>query len=161
MAAGVSLRSERFEEFQTRINENCKLTEADLVRKVRIDMRLPLSYVTEDFVESLHILEPFGTGNPSPLFAQSGLKVLQMRVLGQKRNAVRLLLEDEGTRMDAVWFGSADDMEDYIRTVSGEDTLARLRLGMENRLRLAVTYHPEINEFRGVRNVQIRIVNYR
>ena len=84
-----------------------------------------------------------------------------MRVLGQKRNAVRLLLEDEGTRMDAVWFGSANDMEDYIRTVSGEDTLARLRLGMENRLRLAVTYHPEINEFRGVRNVQIRIVNYR
>ena len=161
MAAGVSLRRDRLEEFQSRINENCMLTETDLVRKVRIDMRLPLSYVTEDFIESLHILEPFGTGNPSPLFAQSSLKVLQMRVLGQKRNAVRLLLEDEGTRMDAVWFGSADDMEDYIRTVSGEDTLARLRLGMENRLRLAVTYHPEINEFHGVRNVQIRIVNYR
>lgn len=161
MAAGVSLRRDRLEEFKSRINENCMLTETDLVRKVRIDMRLPLSYVTEDFIESLHILEPFGTGNPSPLFAQSNLKVLQMRVLGQKRNAVRLLLEDEGTRMDAVWFGSADDMEDYIRTVSGEDTLARLRLGMENRLRLAVTYHPEINEFRGVRNVQIRIVNYR
>ena len=131
------------------------------MRKVRIDMRLPLSYVTEDFIRSLHILEPFGTGNPSPAFCAEQSEGPSDASLGQKRNAVQLLLEDEGTRMDAVWFGPADDMEDYIRTVSGEDTLARLRLGMENRLRLAVTYHPEINEFRGVRNVQIRIVNYR
>lgn len=161
MAAGVSLRRERLEELRRRINEECTLTAKDLTRKVRIDMRLPLSYVTEEFVQSLHILEPFGTGNPSPLFAQSGLKVLRMQVLGQRRNAVRMLLEDEGTRMDAVWFGDASLLEEYIREQYSEETLARLRLGRDNDLRLAVAYHPEINEFRGIRTVQIRISNYR
>ena len=38
--------------------------------------------------------------------------------------------------------------------------MARLKLGADNDLRLAVTYQPQINEFRGVRSVQIHIVNY-
>ena len=160
MAAGVSLRKERLDEFRRRINENCTLTEEDLIKKVKIDMRLPLSYITEDFVSSLKSLEPFGPGNRAPLFAQSGLRVLQMRVLGQKRNAVKFLLEDGGTRMEALWFGDASVMEEFIRKKAGEEALARIRLGTENDLRLAITYHPDINEFRGVRNVQVRIVNY-
>jgi single-stranded-DNA-specific exonuclease len=83
-----------------------------------------------------------------------------MRVLGQKRNAVKFLLEDGGTRMEALWFGDASVMEEFIRKKAGEEALARIRLGAENDLRLAITYHPDINEFRGVRNVQVRIVNY-
>ena len=160
MAAGVTLRKDRLEEFRRRINENCTLSDQDLVRKVRIDMRLPLSCVTEDFTDSLRILEPFGPGNPAPLFAQSNLKVLRMRVLGEKRNAVKFLLEDNGVRMEAIWFGNADDMEDFIRRKGGEESMARLKSGAENDLRLAVTYHPDINEFRGMRTVQVRIVNF-
>lgn len=161
MAAGVSLRKERLDELRLRINENCLLTDEDLVKKVRIDMRLPLSYITEDFVESLRILEPFGPGNRSPLFAQSNLKILQMRILGEKRNAVRFLLEDSGTRMEALWFGDASVMEQYLAQKGGAQALARLKLGAENDLRLAVTYQPQINEFRGLRTLQIHIVNYR
>ena len=161
MAAGVTLMKENLKELRQRINEKCTLTDADLIRKVRIDMRLPFAYVTEDFVESLHILEPYGPGNRGPLFAQSNLKVLQMRVLGEKRNAVRLLLEDDGTRMEAVWFGDAAVMEEYLTQKAGPQTMARLKLGAENDLRLAVTYQAQINEYRGVRSVQIHIVNYR
>ena len=160
MAAGVTLRKDRLAELRHRINDNCTLTDEDLIKKVRIDMRLPFSYVTEDFVESLHILEPFGPGNRGPLFAQSNLKVLQIRVLGEKRNAVRLLLEDNGTRMDALWFGDAGVMEEYLTQKAGAQAMARLKLGADNDLRLAVTYQPQINEFRGVRSVQIHIVNY-
>ncbi len=161
MAAGVSLRADRLEEFRTRINEGCTLTEEDLVKKVRIDMRLPFSYVTEAFTDSLRILEPYGPGNRAPLFAQSNLKVLRMQILGQNRNAVKLLLDDQGKRIDALWFGDADWMEEYLRNKCGEEAFARMKIGADNDLRLAVTYHPDINEFRGMRSVQIRIVNFR
>lgn len=161
MAAGVSIRRNRLEELRRRLNADCALTEEDLVKKVRIDMRLPLSYVSEDLVNALRILEPFGTGNRSVLFAQSGLKALRMRVLGQKRNAVKFLLDDQGTRMEAMWFGDASLMESWLEEKYGETELARLKLGEENNIRLAVCYVPEINEFRGVRTVQIRIAHFR
>ena len=161
MAAGISIRRDRLEELRRRLNADCALTEEDLVKKVRIDMRLPLSYVSEDLVNALRILEPFGTGNRSVLFAQSGLKALRMRVLGQKRNAVKFLLDDQGTRMEAMWFGDASRMESWLEEKYGETELARLKLGEENNIRLAVCYVPEINEFRGVRTVQIRIAHFR
>ena len=84
-----------------------------------------------------------------------------MRVLGQKRNAVKFLLDDQGTRMEALWFGDAAWMEEYLTSRFGQTQVARLKLGEENDIRLAVCYIPEINEFRGIRTVQVRIAHIR
>ena len=53
MAAGVSMIEENVEIFRKKLNENCTLTEEDLEEKVHIDIALPLSHVTMQFVEEL------------------------------------------------------------------------------------------------------------
>lgn len=67
MAAGLSLAKENIEELRRRLNENCPLTEEDFTPKVHIDIALPMSYVSEGFIQELELLAPYGTGNPKPV----------------------------------------------------------------------------------------------
>ena len=58
--------------------------------KVSIDMELPFAQVTEEFIKELELLEPFGKGNPKPVFAQRQVEVLAARLIGKKRNMLRM-----------------------------------------------------------------------
>lgn len=146
MAAGVSMPEEHVEKFRKRLNELCTLTEKDLTEVVRIDIAMPFSYVSERLVEELSLLEPFGKGNSKPVFAAKGVQVLEPRVLGKNQNVLRLKLKDEsGTTMDGIYF--SDQMNEVLKT-------------MQQKPRLAFLYYPEINEFRGQRTLQLRILDY-
>ena len=83
MAAGLSMREEDVEPFRQKINEICTLTEDDLQEKIHIDVPMPVSYVSFRLVEELELLEPFGTGNSKPVFAQKDLKFVSARALGK------------------------------------------------------------------------------
>ena len=146
MAAGVSMPENHVEKFRERLNELCTLTEKDLTEVVRIDIAMPFSYVSERLVEELSLLEPFGKGNTKPVFAAKGVQVLETRVLGKNQNVLRLKLKDEsGTTMDGIYF--SDQMNEVLKT-------------MQQKSRLAFLYYPEINEFRGQRTLQLRILDY-
>ena len=146
MAAGVSMPEEHVEKFRERLNELCTLTEKDLTEVVRIDIAMPFSYVSERLVEELSLLEPFGKGNSKPVFAAKGVQVLETRVLGKNQNVLRLKLKDEsGITMDGIYF--SDQMNEVLKT-------------MQQKSRLAFLYYPEINEFRGQRTLQLRILDY-
>ncbi|MCU6747272.1 MULTISPECIES: single-stranded-DNA-specific exonuclease RecJ [Lachnospiraceae] len=145
LAAGLSLHEEDVEKFRQTINALADLSEEDLQMKVSIDMRLPFTYVTEQLIEELELLEPFGKGNTRPLFAEKGLKALRPRIFGKNQNVLKCILEDkEGNRLDAVYFG---DVQACLKKMQEKQTLS-------------VTYYPTINEFRGERTKQITIVNY-
>ena len=60
LAAGMSLAKENIEELRRTLNDNCRLEPKDMAEKVVIDMELPFSCVTEELVEELTLLEPFG-----------------------------------------------------------------------------------------------------
>ena len=87
LAAGLSMKEENLELFRKEINQNCTLTEEDLYEKILIDMILPFSYVTEDLIEELKIGEPYGTGNPKPLFAQKNVRFISGRIMGKNGTA--------------------------------------------------------------------------
>ena len=70
LAAGVSMPEENVELFRRYLNEHCGLTAEDFVDTVHIDVPMPMSYVTTDFIRQLAVLEPFGNGNPKPVFAK-------------------------------------------------------------------------------------------
>ena len=145
MAAGLSIKEENVEEFRRRLNENCTLTEKDLMPKIVIDVPMPVSYINKELVEEISLLEPFGKGNTKPLFAQKGLRVLSSRVLGKNRNVAKLQLSDHtGCVMEAVYFGEADE---FINAVKGSSSIS-------------VTYYPEINRYQGRETLQIVIRNY-
>ena len=145
LAAGLSLEEENVQRFRETINALCDLTEEDLREKVSIDMQLPFPYITERLVQELEILEPFGKGNPKPLFAGKDLRVISPRIFGKNRNVLKCRLEDpQGNQMEAVYFG---DVEACLKA-------------MEQKKVMAFTYYPSVNEYMGRRNIQVTIVNY-
>jgi len=146
MAAGLSLLEENVEEFRRRLNKGAELTEEDFVRKVWIDVPMPLEYINEPLIEELELLEPFGQGNEKPLFAQKGLHIRSVRVLGKNRNAVKMsLATEQGTPMDGMLFTDGD--------------LFLEELG--DKRRLDVVYYPGVNEYNGNKALQIVIRNYK
>ena len=145
MAAGLSIKEENVEEFRRRLNENCTLTEKDLAPKILIDVPMPVSYINKELVEEISLLEPFGKANTKPIFAQKNLRAVGICVFGRNRNVAKMLLIDEnGLKMDAVYFGEADEFVDRIKNCGS----------------IAVTYYPEINRYQGRETLQIVIRNY-
>ena len=127
MAAGLSIRGEDVELFRRRINEVCTLTPQDLEERVHIDVPMPVSYITRSLVEELDRLEPFGNGNPRPLFAQKDLIFLSARVLGKNGNAVRFTVQDDaGRRWEMMAFGDPAPMNACMEEKFGKDAVRRL-----------------------------------
>ena len=115
-------------------------------------MELPFKYVSESFVNELQLLQPFGLGNERPLFARRNVLIRKLFVLGKNQNVLKLLLEDEeGIQLEAVLFGPAEQIQEKAE---------RLQPKMTGEEKVSVFYHPDINEFRGIRTVQIRIANF-
>lgn len=162
MAAGLSLKEENLEAFRREINACSGITPQDLVEKIQIDMQLPFSYISEEFIEELHVLEPFGKGNEKPLFAQRGVKVKNIWILGKNRNVMKLRVEDESrTEIDGIYFGNVKDMCEYITAKFGKESYEQLLRGYGREIVMAFTYYPAINEYQGVKTPQIVIQNYK
>ncbi len=161
MAAGLTIRPENLEELRKRLNEACTLTEKELTPVVHIDARVPLSYLSEAVIREYEALEPFGTGNPRPLFARAHFKIHQMRIIGKNRNVLRMVVSDEaGTRMEAMLFNEAEDFLKLMRETYGEAETEKALRGTPNALDCAFTYYPEINEYRGMKTLRITVQSY-
>ena len=146
LAAGLSLKEQNIEILRQTLNEKSNLSEDDLLEKVSIDMQLPLGYISEELVNSLELLEPFGKGNPKPMFAEKDITIVRKQVIGQNRNMLKLFVRDaQGTAIEALYFGDAEQFERYLQ---------------EHGEKLSVTYYPSINEYMGNKKLQIIIQNY-
>ncbi len=160
MAAGFSLPEENIESLRRRLNADTGLTPEDFIPEVKIDVALPLGYLSESFVEELDLLEPCGTGNPEPLFAESRFALRRGRVVGKNLNVLRLTVENTaGTRMEAVYFGDIPAFEELVRENFGPEALGQLYRGEPNPIALSLAYYPQIDEYRGVRSLQI-VISY-
>lgn len=146
MAAGLSIEESDIDEFRRRLNENAKLTEDDFVPQIWIDVPMPFEYVNEKIVDELKGLEPFGQGNEKPLFAQKGLTIRNVRVLGKNRNVVKMnLVTDTGHPFDGLLFADGDR---FLEEQTGQNTIDMI-------------YYPDVNEYNGTRTLQAIIKNYK
>nr|WP_314462133.1 single-stranded-DNA-specific exonuclease RecJ [uncultured Clostridium sp.] len=146
MAAGLSLLKENVDQFRKALNEQADLTEEDFVKKVWIDVPMPIEYISEPLIEELDLLEPYGQGNEKPLFAQKDLFIRSVRVLGKNRNVVKFSLATKaGTPMDGLLFEDGDSFVEEL----GDSR------------QLDVVYYPAVNEYNGNKSLQIVIKNYR
>ena len=161
MAAGLSIEADRVDEFRRRINENSTLTEQDLMEKVKIDVPMPVSYVTKELVREFEILAPFGKGNPRPVFADKNMYISRMWIIGKNQNVLRLsMVSADGKPVSAIYFGDIDTFIGYLsEKFSSEDVDLAMR-GRQNRLVISVVYAPKINSFRDEENLQFEIQFY-
>ena len=161
MAAGLSLPVENIDKLRKRLNEQCTLTAEELTEKVTIDMVLPFSEITFDFIEELKMLEPFGKGNTKPVFAERNLKIQRARVLGRERNVLKLHLEDVSKHtMEAIYFGDVEQFFDFLRSKYGNQEVEALLAGSRSNMTIYATYYPEINSYMGRKTLQIVMTHY-
>jgi single-stranded-DNA-specific exonuclease len=98
-AVGFSLPSARIAELRNRLDQyaRARLTLADFEPALDIDAELPLDEVTPELFEVLRQLEPFGVGNPEPVFVASDVSlVAPPRVLKEKHVKLKLTCNGEG-----------------------------------------------------------------
>ncbi|MBO4374364.1 MAG: single-stranded-DNA-specific exonuclease RecJ [Lachnospiraceae bacterium] len=146
MAGGLSLEEDKVGSFRKEINSICTLTDEDIVKKIRFDMVLPFAYADTDLCRQIESLGPFGTGNPTPLFAAAKVSVSDMKIMGKNKNCLKAKITDaEGTKKEAVFLGEAKEFQDYCRAHEKIDILFGL----------------QINTYRDKEKVEIKISHYR
>ncbi len=162
LAAGLSLKKEDIDRFRATLNQLCTLTKEEQTKKIAIDMQLPLSYVSQEFIQELSILEPFGKGNEKPVFAEKNLEVVKYQVVGKAKNVIKMTLKDDsGLTMDAVCFNDKEKLENLVQESYGKMAVENMKNGRRSGVRLSFTYYPSINEYMGVKNVQIIVQNFK
>lgn len=162
LAAGLSLKRENVKLLRRMLNANCTLTQEDLSEKVVIDMELPFSCVTEEFVQELSLLEPFGKGNTKPVFAARNVEILSGRILGKNQNVLKLRVQDEAaTEIDAMCFQQMDVLLDMLKERYGTQAVEDMLAGRRSRMVISITFYPDINEYMGRITPQIIITHYR
>ena len=145
MAAGLSLKEENIEPLREKLNQNCILTEEDFEEKLLIDVPMPISYITEELIEQLDLLEPFGVGNEKPVFAQKGITVLSEMRFGKEKNVGKYRISDGYCEREMVYFGDLDAFQKFYRKNS----------------KIAIAYYPTINEFRNEKKIQVVLKAYK
>lgn len=124
------------------------------------DKKRTIDYIHFELIEQLDLLEPFGKGNEKPLFAQKGLKVHSARIMGRNANLLKLELESaDGARMEGIYYEVQEFMAN-IKRWFGEAEWDQMMKGWLNNVVLDVVYYPSINEFNGMRALQIVIKSY-
>src|SRR5687767_1929324 len=110
-AAGLSIRRECVAEFRRRLNEHAAscLTEDDLTPAITIDGEVGASDLTFALSQDLRQMEPFGAGNPRPVFLTRGLHVLgEPKVIKEQHLKFRVAGEDKRP-LEAIWWRGVED----------------------------------------------------
>jgi len=142
MAAGLSVNAGNIDALREKLNAFAAtvLKDEDRHPRLKIDAVVTLGDLDADFFEQLERLEPCGTENPTPVFAAEGVQLRGApRVVG--KNHLRFSVTDGDTTVQAIWWGRGD-----VELPKGK---------------FDVAFIPEINEFRGVESVQLKVKDVR
>ena len=161
MAAGMSLQYSDVDEFRRRLNLECNLGEEDFVRKVVIDAVYKTGNITFEMPMELKSLEPFGKGNEKPVFALSKASVERISIVGKNRNVLKLKLRDDsGIDVEGVMFNKTEEFTEFVKDKFGEEEFDKAYKGKNNEICVSCTFYPDINEYNGMKNIQIIVNNY-
>ncbi|MEX0908975.1 MAG: single-stranded-DNA-specific exonuclease RecJ [Gemmatimonadaceae bacterium] len=143
-AAGVTLDRSRLEAFTERFNEVARaaLEPDDLLGQIRVDLEMPLAEATDALQSLISHFEPFGIGNPSPVFLSRGVR-LKSPPRTLKHEGLKLYLDAGGTVLEAIGWGFADRV--------GE---------IKNGGPIDVVYRIERDEYQGTSRLQARLLDF-
>ncbi|WP_308654316.1 single-stranded-DNA-specific exonuclease RecJ [uncultured Anaerococcus sp.] len=151
MACGLSIKIDILDEFRDFLNDSSNLSKKDLEEVINIDTQIKLSNLSLEFSESLERLSPFGKDNPKPIFANKGVDIADVEMIGKDKRTMRMKLFQNGNYYNAIKFNALDDYEYLSLKFDGNI----------NGNKIDIVYYPDINEFRGNRTLQIKLIDIR
>ncbi len=109
MAAGFTVETKHVAQLRERLLQlaDRDLDSEKLTRMVKIDLEIPLDIVTEEVWKKIKAFEPFGFGNPEPVFATRSIRVDEARLVGKEGKHLKLRLASPVSKrpFDAIAFG--------------------------------------------------------
>ncbi len=131
-ACGLSILRKEIENFRKNINRLAfeRLSLEDLLPSVNIDIALQLFEVTMEVLEELNQLEPFGNGNPKPIFASNNLYVKSKPIIMGK-DTLKFWVSDGKVTYQALGFGMAR-YYDLVNCASAVNLAYRISLDTWN-----------------------------
>lgn len=116
-ACGINLHIDNLEEFRRRCNkdfsewlENSNIEEMIPTKEALCEVNFGI--IDKKLIDSINRLQPFGTGNPEPLFITRNVCINKYKIVGQTGNAMQLVLSDDYNVLNGITFGNT--MEKYI-----------------------------------------------
>ena len=104
-AAGLTISANLIQKFADRFEEIALQHKAEIfIPHGKVDLELPLSLVGPELVKALAKLEPYGMGNPAPVFALRDARFNSPRVFGKEQNHLKFDLENG---LEAIWWRGA------------------------------------------------------
>lgn len=102
LAAGIGLKTEKIDDFRKSINAYTEQTEMPFPIQT-VDFKLNPSFVNVEMLETVEQLEPFGAGNPQPIFGLYNMTITDIQPIGNGKH-LRITLERGGVSLTAVKF---------------------------------------------------------
>ncbi len=149
MAAGLSMREADIESLRRELNARCELGEEDFIPRVHIDVPMPMEYADEALADDIALLEPFGVGNPKPLFAQKDLVFRSAFRMGANGNSARFRVRTPGgEERQLVFFGNVEEFDQFLEEKFGPGSGDALYGGRGN-FPVSVVYQVGKNTYKG------------
>jgi len=148
-AAGMSIEEDKIDAFRAEFCEYAaaNISHEELQAELFIDGEFPLSAFTTQVVDQLNQLAPFGAGNTRPIWCSSQVTLTDPpKAMGGGGRHLSMNVTHHNSRMRAVYFGGGDHAEALTAAISKPLDLA---------------FKPVINDFRGRRNVELHLIDWR
>ncbi|MEG6585593.1 single-stranded-DNA-specific exonuclease RecJ [Dendrosporobacter sp. 1207_IL3150] len=140
-AAGLSVTSDKIEALRERLSKIAEevLTAEDFLPVLNIDCMVGLEEVNMSFLEQIACLEPFGMGNPSPVFACKDVTLADIRSIGQDGRHLKFRVRRKNYCGDGIAW-----------------EMGKLTEQFPINSHIDIAFQPEINNWNGICNVQLR-----
>ena len=148
VAAGMKIKSENIEQLRQALDRHASenIPTEDLVPTLKIDAVVTPSTMNLDLVDELGRLEPFGAGNPKPVFITKGLVITAEPLVMKDKHLKLNLSEPGGKRFEAVWW-------DGVIRSKGQT--------LKPKSCIELAYVPEVNTWQGNRRLQLVVEGIR
>jgi single-stranded-DNA-specific exonuclease len=143
LAAGMALPENNLSDFHLKLTELAEewLTSEDYIKETMIEEKIALLDVNTALIDSLNQLEPYGMGNPVPLFQINQAEAYRLDWMGGQSNHLKLYLKDDsGNKLEAVRF-RCSELADQLTVGATTEIVGEL----------------QVNEWNGRRKVQVLI----
>lgn len=151
MACGLSIRIDKVDDFRKYLNDTSKLNKNDKNKSINIDTQIPISKLSLEFAENLNKYRPFGKDNERPVFANKDVDIASISMIGKDKNTMKLSLFQNGIFYNAIKFQAEDDFN-YLKEKFNGNIVGN---------KIDIVYYPDVNEFRGNKSLQLKLIDIR
>ncbi len=147
-AAGVTIRESEIDAFRGDFCEavTTQTNRSDPATALRVDAEAPLGQMNLATLKQIETMGPFGAGNPRPVLMARDVEIGEpARTMGGGDRHLTVKIKQGPTELRAVAFGRADWV-DALNAAGGP---------------IEVVYKPKINEYRGMKRVEVELVDWR